>query len=56
MGRTTEFIDFINREKTLDADEQVHFYNYMSITDRIKKIRKENRRKINKESKCQEEE
>ena len=55
MGRVTEFIDFINREKTLDADEQVHFYNYMSITDRIKKIRKENRRKINKESKCREE-
>ena len=55
MGRTTEFIDFINREKMPDSEEQESLYSYMSITDRIKEIRKENRRKINKESKCQEE-
>ena len=46
MGRTTEFIDFINREKTLDADEQVHFYNYISINDKIKSARWEYRKEL----------
>ena len=46
MGRVTEFIDYINREKEPDAMEKESDYNYISFTEKLKKIRKEHRKKI----------
>tara|TARA_Y100000310_G_scaffold164042_1_gene163889 strand:- start:105 stop:275 length:171 start_codon:yes stop_codon:yes gene_type:complete len=56
MGRATEFIDFINRKKLPDSEEQATLYTHISITEKLKDIRKDHRKAINKESKCQEKE
>ena len=48
MGRVTEFIDFINREKMPSVEEQQSEFHYISITENLKKIRKKYRRVIKK--------
>ena len=56
MGRVTEYIDFINRKKLPDSEEQTALYTHISITEKLKEARKEHRKAIKKESKCQEKE
>ena len=56
MGRATEFIDFINRKKIPDEDEQYVLYPHISITEKLKETRRKYRKAINKESKWQEKE
>jgi len=45
MGRVTEFIDFINRKKMPDCDQQKVLYTHISITEKLKKQRRDHRRK-----------
>ena len=49
MGRATEFIDFINRKKLPNHEEQIALYTHISITEKLKETRKEHRKAINKE-------
>ena len=50
MGRVTQFIDFINRKKMPSEDEQTTDYSHISITEELKRIRKDYRKKTkNKE-------
>ena len=46
MGRVTQFIDFINRDKMPDEDEQAVIYTHFGISDKLKKIRKDYRKKL----------
>ncbi len=39
MGRATEFFHFINQEKLNKEDD--HLYTHLTITDEIKKLRKD---------------
>ena len=48
MGRVTEFIDFINREKMPSKEEQRFEFNYISITEKLKQVRKKYRRATKK--------
>ena len=45
MGRVTEFIDFINRKKLPDSEEQTSLYTHISITEKLKEIRRANGKK-----------
>ena len=51
MGRVTEYIDFINRKKLPNSEEEIALYTHISITEKLKQTRKEHRKVINKESK-----
>ena len=51
MGRVTEFIEFINREKIPDEEEMESLYSYISKTKKLKKVRKEYRKNLTKEKK-----
>ena len=44
MGRATEFIDFINRKKLPNYEEQIALYTHISITEELKIIRQLTRR------------
>ena len=44
MGRATEFIDFINRKKLPNYEEQIALYPHISITEELKIIRQLTRR------------
>ena len=48
MGRATEFIDFINRKEMPSKEEQRFGFNYISITEGLKKIRRKYRGAIKK--------
>ena len=48
MGRATEFIEFINRDKMPSDEEQNYEFNYISITENLKIIRRKYRRAIKK--------
>lgn len=41
MGRATEFIDFINSKPIRSKEERDFLYSNLTITDKLKKIRKE---------------
>ena len=49
MGRITEFIDYINREKEPVAIVKNHDYHYITFTDRIEKIGKTYRKERKKD-------
>ena len=48
MGRVTEFIDYINRENEPSDDEKISLYTHLTITEKLKKTRKEHRKNIKK--------
>ena len=48
MGRVTEFIEFINREKIPDKEEMQFMYSHISKTKKLKKVRKKYRKKLKK--------
>lgn len=48
MGRVTQFIDFIGRDKMPTKDEQATDYTHFGISEKLKKIRRDYRRKLNK--------
>ena len=41
MGRVTEFIDYINREREPSEDEKTSLYTHITITEKLKAARKE---------------
>lgn len=45
MGRVTEFIDFINSKPIKSEEERKFLYSHLSVTDKLKKIRKKNLKK-----------
>ena len=45
MGRATEFLDYINKEKHPTALEKKHFYTHINITEFEKEIRRNYRKK-----------
>ena len=46
MGRATEFFDYISREKTPTERETNEIYFSLTITEDIKKARKEYRKEL----------
>jgi len=48
MGRITEFIDYINREKEPDPMDKLCLYTHISFTEQIKAARQEHRKNIKK--------
>ena len=46
MGRASQFIEFINKEKMPRSDEQTAEYTHIGINDNLKKARKKYRKSI----------
>jgi len=51
MGRGTELFEFLNAEIIPTAIEIQHHYNYLDISDDLKKFRRKWRRELKKENK-----
>ena len=50
MGRLTEYFDFINTKEIRTEEERDFLYSHLTITDKIKKLRRKNLKKIKKRS------
>jgi len=48
MGRLSEYIWFMNEEKMPSQTELRHRYRYLTITDELKKARREYRARLRK--------
>ena len=42
MGRLTEYFDFINTKEIRTEEERDFLYSHLTITDKIKKLRRKN--------------
>ena len=51
MGRVTEFIDYINREKEPDPIDKICLYPHMAFTEKIRAARREYRKNIKRGAK-----
>tara|TARA_Y100001963_G_C6598666_1_gene361433 strand:- start:423 stop:569 length:147 start_codon:yes stop_codon:yes gene_type:complete len=48
MGRVTEFIDFINSKPIRGEEERDFIYSHLTVTDKIKQIRKQHLKELKK--------
>ncbi len=50
MGRTTQLIDFLNREIIPNSEERQTFYTHISINDELVDKRKKYRKELKKQT------
>jgi hypothetical protein len=56
MGRASQILWFLNAEKMPSEEELTNYYTHLHVTDELKKLRSEHRRRLKKKTKENKEE